>query len=75
MHWQSAGGLSYVAAAHHRVAQRFKYHGNSLHGAGMAEVTLSEFQDCIKLRHRLGSRGMETDATQATQVATADDYK
>ena len=29
--WQSAGGLSYVASVHHRAAQCFRYHGNTLH--------------------------------------------
>ena len=59
LQWQSAGGLAYVASVHHRGAQCFRYEGNSLHGS--REVTLEEFQACIKNRHQAGSAGMETE--------------
>ncbi len=64
MAWQSAAGLSYVASVHHRAVQCFRYQGNTVHaedvpGGIKAEVTLAEFQEGIKARHRLGSRGME----------------
>ena len=59
MAWQSAAGLSYVASVHHRAVQCFRYQGNKEHAEGTAEVTLAEFQEGIKERHRLGSRGME----------------
>ena len=59
--WQSAGGLSFVCGCHHRAAQCFRYHGNSEHGdGGSSSVSLEEFQDAIKSRHRIGSRGIES---------------
>ena len=62
--WQSAGGLSFVSVCHHRAAQCFRYHGNSEHGG--TTVSLEEFQEAIKERHRQGSRGMEAESsTQA----------
>jgi hypothetical protein len=61
LHWHSAAGLSYVAAVHHRGAQCFRYEGNSLHGS--REVTLEEFQACIKNRHQVGSSGIQTEDT------------
>jgi hypothetical protein len=60
LHWQSAAGLSYVAAVHHRAAQCFRYEGNSLHGKD-PEVSLSEVQACIKSRHSVGSSGIGTE--------------
>ena len=72
MQWHSAAGLSYVAAVHHRAAQCFRYHGNKMHGEGAVEVSLIEFQECIKTRHRAGSRGAE----EAGGVSSAtDDFK
>ena len=63
LHWQSAAGLSYVAAVHHRAAQCFRYEGNSLHGKESA-VTLSEFQASIQSRHIVGSSGISTTEAQ-----------
>ncbi len=60
-HWHSAAGLSFVAAVHHRAAQCFRYHGNQMDDDGAAEVSLTEFQEGIKIRHRLGSRGTEAE--------------
>ncbi len=64
--WHSAAGLSFVASVHHRAAQCFKYHGNKAHQESSPGVTLEEFQLCIKTRHRVGSRGMELPASQAS---------
>ena len=61
-HWQSAGGLSSVSSVHHRLAQCFRYHGNSLHDASVITVSLKDFQEAIKERHRIGSRGHEPEA-------------
>ncbi len=36
------------------------------HGEGGPEVTLEEFQEGIKIRHQIGSRGMETQRATAT---------
>lgn len=66
--WQSAAGLSYVASVHHRAAQCFRYQGNKMHGEGITEVSLQEFQEGIKSRHRLGSRGMEEGSKDQTCV-------
>ena len=65
LQWQSAGGLSYVAAVHQRAAQCFRYEGNNLHGKESA-VTLSDFQASIKSRHHAGSTGMSTTESQST---------
>ena len=60
LHWQSAGGLSHVAAVYHRTAQCFVKHGNKMHeGIGGGVVTLQEFQDGIRCRHELGDAGMD----------------
>ena len=60
LHWQSAGGLSYVAAVHHRAAQCFRYQGNSQHGDD-AVVSLLDFQAAIKSRHRVGTSGIGSE--------------
>ena len=65
LQWQSAAGLSYVAAVHHRAVQCFRYEGNSLHGNESA-VTPSDFQAAIKSRHHVGSTGMSTTESQST---------
>ena len=64
MHWQASAGLSYVASVHHRGTQTFKYEGNRLHGEQAAGITLVEFQDAIKSRHRVGSTGMESQGVR-----------
>ena len=61
MMWQAAGGLSHVVSAHHRATHCFVYHGNVKHEGPAQEVSLTEFQESIKERHRLGSSGMEPD--------------
>ena len=73
VHWHSAAGLSYVAAVHHRGMQCFRHHGNAHHDTGATAVTLSEFQEGIKVRHALGSRGME-EAAGASSGSTARDF-
>ena len=65
-HWHSAAGMSFVAAVHHRAAQCFRYHGNKMHGDGVIEVSLTEFQEAIKSRHLLGSRGIDVDDAHTT---------
>ena len=67
--WQSAAGMSFVAAVHHRVAQCFRYHGYGMHGEGGSEVSSADFQEAIKSRHRLGSRGMDGEKDNATVVS------
>ncbi len=59
MHWHSAGGLSYVAAVHHRGAQCFRECGND----GIVDkldkkISLEEFQAAVVSRHVLGSSGI-----------------
>ena len=67
--WQSAAGISFVAAVHHRGAQCFRYYGNSEHGDGSTkEVSLIEFQDSIKRRHAIGSRGTEEGSKYGVDV-------
>ena len=59
--WQGSGGMAYVASVHHRVLQCFRYCGNSLHDINKVEVSLEEFQECIKSRHRLGCSGIDEE--------------
>ena len=60
LHWQSSGGLSFVASVHHRASQCFKYHGGAnAEGQPNSPVSLSDFQAAIKARHRVGSSGIE----------------
>ena len=74
-HWQSCGGLSFVAQCHHRAATCFRYHGNSFHGAGPSqeEVSLQEFQAAVKLRHTLGHNGIDVEAAGG-QASGVDDF-
>jgi hypothetical protein len=64
--WQSAAGMSFIAGVHHRGAQCFRYHGNSLHGEGKATVSLEEFQQAIKVRHSIGDGGMGASESTAS---------
>ena len=68
--WQSGAGVSFVASVHHRAAVCFRYHGNQEHDERRcAEVSLEEFQTAIKIRHSLGSSGIDTDGgSDASQV-------
>ena len=61
LQWQGAGGLPYVASVHHRATQCFRYEGNSKHDDGKQQkgITLEEWQEAVKERHRAGSSGME----------------
>ena len=61
MNWQAAGGLSFVAATHHRATQCFRYYGNAKHSESMKEVSLEDFQASVRARHAVGSNGMEKD--------------
>ena len=74
-HWQSCGGLAFVAQCHHRAATCFRYHGNSFHGAGPSqqEVSLQEFQAAVKVRHTLGHSGIDVEAV-SSQPAAANDF-
>ena len=61
VHWQAAAGMSFVAAVYHRGTQAFRYQGNSLHDCNVeTTVSLEDFQSAVKMRHQLGSRGMES---------------
>lgn len=69
--WQSAAGMSFVAGVHHRALQCFRYHGNSQHtDSGVSEVSLSEFQAAVKIRHQMGSSGID----DAGPSKAADDF-
>ena len=74
-HWQSCGGMAFVAQCHHRAATCFRYHGNSCHGAGPAqqEVSLQEFQAAVKVRHTLGHNGIDVESAGA-QASGVDDF-
>jgi hypothetical protein len=62
------GGLSFNAVAYHRSARCFRYYGNLARTPDKPEVSLDEFQECIKVRHRMGSRGNELTADGITSV-------
>ena len=64
MMWQAGSGISFVATCHHRVAQCFKYHGNSKDEVQGPPVSLQDWQAAIKRRHAQGSSGIEGDAEQ-----------
>ena len=64
--WQGCGGLPYVAAVYQRSSQCFRYVGNKLHGTGTAEVSLTDFQSCIKKRHEVGCAGIFAEAPAST---------
>ncbi len=55
-----------MSAFPHRAAQCFQYHGNKMHGDGSPEVSLIEFQEGIKIRHLLGTRGTEPQTAEAS---------
>ena len=61
LQWQGGGGLPYVASVHHRATQIFRYHGNSKHEAGKSQtgVSLEEWQEAVRERHRVGSSGID----------------
>jgi hypothetical protein len=73
-HWQSCGGMAFVAQCHHRAAQCFRYHGNSSHGVGPSqeEVSLAEFQAAVKMRHTLGHNGIDVEGVGAADSAVND---
>ena len=51
MVWQGGNGVSFVGSTHHRAAQCFRYCGNQCSQGG--GVSLSEFQDAVKIRHSM----------------------
>ena len=61
LQWQGAGGLPYVASVHHLAKQCFRYQGNAKHEGGKQQkgITLEEWHEAVKERHRVGSSGME----------------
>ena len=69
LQWQGAGGLPYVASVHHLGTQCFRYLGNALHEGGKQQkgITMEEWQEAVKERHRVGSSGME-DGQQAESI-------
>ena len=73
MQWQGAGGLPFVASVHHLATQCFKYHGNSKHDGGGEQkgITLAEWQEAVKERHRQGSSGMEEAQAASIDFAAA----
>ena len=68
MYWQSAAGCSFVAGVHHRAAICFRYVGNKQHDAGHQEVSLAEFQQGIKARHRVGHNGIGAEESQQSEA-------
>ena len=60
MTWQTAGGLPFTAGVHFRLTKSFKQFGNSASTPDTPNVSLNEFQDCIKQRHAAGSDGITT---------------
>ena len=59
MQWQGAGGLPFVSSVHHRASVCFRYHGNSQHHEDHKGITLAEWQSAIKVRHSMGTSGIE----------------
>ena len=62
LHWQSSGGLSFVASVHHRASQCFRYHGGATaDDQPNSAVSLSDFQAAIKAKHRVGGSGIQDE--------------
>ena len=59
LQWQGAGGLPFVGSVHHRATVCFKYLGNSKHHEAHKGITLAEWQSAIKVRHSIGTSGIE----------------
>ena len=74
MLWQACGGLSFVVSVHHRMTQCFRYHGNSKHEGSTTVVSLLEFQESIKDRHRIGHDGID-EAGQNDSIDYAEKEK
>ena len=66
--FQACGGLSFVASVHHRATQCFKYLGNAKHKTSDDHVSLLEFQESIRDRHRIGSSGVDEHVKDAIAV-------
>ena len=62
--FEAAGGMSFVASCHHRVAQCFRMQGNAKHREE-ATVSLEEFQQAIRARHLAGVSASEFDRAAA----------
>ena len=62
--WQCAGGIAFTAGVHHRVAQCFRYYGNSMHEGEGCEVSLMEFQEVLKQGHEVGGAGIEAAGSE-----------
>jgi hypothetical protein len=60
MHWQAAGGMSFVAATHHLGCSLFRQYGGKYHDGQEEAVSLEEFQKCMIARH--SSDGMAAAA-------------
>ena len=56
--YQGAAGLSFNAQCHLRCAQCFRYVGGKHGGVSGCEISLSEWQEAIKIRHSAGSAGI-----------------
>ena len=69
MNFQGSGGLAYGASVHQLATACFLQHGNKYHEGDGNAVSLSEFQEAVKSRHRLGSAGISTEG------ATSNDFQ
>ena len=65
--FEAAGGMSFVASCHHRVAQCFRMQGNAKHSEDPM-VSLEEFQQAIRARHHAGVSASEFDPASAPCV-------
>jgi hypothetical protein len=51
IHWQAAGGMSFVAATHHLGCSLFILYGGKFHEGHGDSVSLEDFQSCVIARH------------------------
>ena len=70
LQWQACGGLSHVAAAHHRGVSCFIGWGQKHHSGGGTGVSLEDWQDAIKSRHLIGDAGMD-----GSDYTTSSDFR
>ena len=74
LNYQGGGGLPYVASVHQFITQCFMVYGNTGHEEqNEGRVSVSEFQEAIRERHRIGDSGISTAALDGS-VSVANDW-
>ena len=66
LNYQGGGGLPYVASVHQLMTQCFLVYGNTGHEdqAAGGRVSVTEFQEAVRERHRIGHSGISAGTTE-----------